>query len=56
MKRRFGIKFANGVQSLDELAGARDALQRGPTHAGHDVHVQHHVGAVGDLDAEARQR
>ncbi len=33
-----------------------DALQGRAARASHDDHVQHHVGAVGDLDAAARVR
>ncbi len=50
------IQLAGGVQTLHEPAGAGDQLQRGAAHPGHDVHVQHHIGAVGDLNAIARQR
>ena len=55
MKRRFGIQLADGMQAPHELAAfGGDALQRGAAHARHDPHVQHDVGAVGDLHAAAR--
>ena len=50
------IQIAGGVQALDEGALARDALERRASHAGHELHVEHHVGAVGDLHAAARER
>ena len=50
------IELAGGVQALHELAVARDALERGAAHAGHELHVEHHVRAVRDLDAAARER
>ena len=50
------IEFADRVQALDETTLALDARQRRRAHAGHQAHVRHHVGAVGDLDAAARQR
>ena len=48
------IELADGMQALDEFSVARDALERGPSHARHDRHVDDHVGAVGDFHAAAR--
>ena len=51
-----GIELADGVQPAHEDAVVRDALERGAAGASHDQHVEHDIGAVGDLDAAARQR
>ena len=56
MKRRSGFKLADRMQSLHELAVARDAIERRATHARHQLHVEHDVGAVGDLDSATRER
>ncbi len=50
-----GIQIAGGVQPLHKRAVIRDALERRNAHAGHQLHVEHHIGAVGDLDATARE-
>jgi hypothetical protein len=34
----------------------RDALERRAPHAGHQLHIEDHVRAVGDLDAASRKR
>jgi phosphoenolpyruvate carboxykinase (GTP) len=48
------IQLADGVQALHETAAiGGDALQRRSPGAGHDGHVQHHIGAVGDFHATA---
>ena len=49
-----GVEVADRVQAPDERAFLLDALQGRRAHARHDAHVQHDVGAVGDLDAAAR--
>ncbi len=51
-----GIQIADRVQALHERAVALDPVQRGRAHARHDAHVDHDVGAVGDLHAAARER
>ena len=48
------IELARGVQALHKAAFARDALERQAARAGHQDHVDDHIGAVGDLDAAAR--
>ena len=50
------VELAGGMQSLHEFPLARDALEGGPSHPGHEPHVEHHVGAVGDLDAASGER
>ena len=54
MKRRFGSSSPMECRPFDELAVARDALERRASHARHDRHVDDDVGAVGDLHAAAR--
>ena len=49
-----GIEVAGRVQALDESPSRADALERRPTHARHDPHVEHDIGAVGDLNAATR--
>ncbi len=51
----FGIEVPGGMQSPDERAIARHALERRPTHARHEAHVEHDIGAVGDLDSAPRE-
>ena len=41
----------DGVKALHEGAGPRNLRIHGRTHAGHDPHVGHDIGAVGNLDA-----
>jgi hypothetical protein len=43
------------VQALDELAVAQ-RLEHLGAHAGHDPHVGHDVGRVGDLDPDLADR
>ena len=61
------VQFADRMQALDEAAGrlaargglgafALDPRQCGRAHAGHDPHVGHHVGRIGDLHPAAGQR
>ena len=40
-------EIANGMQTLDERAAGLDLRQCRLSHAGHDVHVCRHIGAVG---------
>ncbi len=52
-----GAEVAERVQAAREIAvGARRASDRAAdlSHARHDAHVEHDVGAVGDLDADLR--
>ena len=56
MKRRFGSSSPMECRPLTNLPVREMQLQRRAAHAGHDVHVQHHVRAVGDLHAVACQR
>ena len=55
-----GIEFAGGVQAAHEglalRAFAFDAPQRRRAHPGHQAHVGHHVGRIGDLHPAPRQR
>ena len=51
-----GVQFAGGMQAAHEAALTLDARLRGGAHARHDAHVGHHVGAVAELHAAARQR
>ena len=55
-KAALGIELADGVQPAHEIPVVRDTLERGSAGARHDQHVEHDVGAVGDLHAAARQR
>ena len=48
------IELARGVQALHKATLARDALERRAARAGHQDHVDDHIGAVGDFDAAAR--
>ena len=48
------VELADRVQAAHEGAVTADALQSRATHTGHDAHVDHDVGAVGDLHAAAR--
>jgi len=49
------VQFTDGMQAAHELAAiGGNPFQCGAAHAGHDLHVQHHVGTVGDLHAAAR--
>ena len=47
-----GQRGADGVDGRDPGAALGDEVHGGRTHAGHDPHVDHHVGGVGQLDAE----
>ena len=55
MKRRCRIQIAGGMQTSDKCSVARDPLERRAAHARHEAHVQHDIGAVGDLNAAARE-
>jgi len=50
------IEVARGMQPLHEAAVAFDAGKGRLAHAGHDAHVGHYIGAVGDLHAATRER
>ena len=54
MKRRVGSRSPIECRPRTNVPFRRDALERGAAHARHDRHVEHDVGAVGDLDAAAR--
>ena len=56
MKRRSGFKSAGRMQTPHETTIPRDALERRPPHARHELHVEHHIGAVGDFNAATRER
>ncbi|MNS99358.1 hypothetical protein D3C72_1337590 [compost metagenome] len=45
-------RCAHGVDARHELAIGAQHLVHGLAHAGHDAHVDGHVGAVGQLDAD----
>ncbi len=45
-------RVADAVQAGHELAVAAELVEHGTTHAGHDPHVDHDIGAVGNLDAD----
>src|SRR6056297_1788928 len=47
------VQIAGGMHAFDEVAVPLDACERGVAHAGHELHVGDHVGAVGDLHAAA---
>ena len=52
-----GVEVSRAVQALDEIALLAIPLKLVDghlSHAGHDPHVGHHVGTVGDLDADLR--
>src|SRR5581483_519354 len=44
------------MKPADKSALVRNPLQRSPSHARHDGHVENNVGAVGDLHSAAGQR
>ena len=46
-----GEGLADRVEALHELPGPCDLVVHGRAHAGHDPHVGHDIGAIGDLDA-----
>jgi len=48
------LLIESSSQAFDESAVLLDATQSRRAHASHDPHVEHDVGAVGDLDAAAR--
>ena len=56
MKRRFGFRSPVECRPLTKVAVACDAFERRAAHACHEVHVEHHVGAVRDLNAAAGKR
>ena len=49
-------RCAHGVHAGHELAVLAQHLIHGLAHAGHDFHVDRHVGAVGQLDADVGDR
>ena len=52
----FGVQVAGGMQPPDERSFPFNAFQGRCADACHDLHVGHHVGAVGDFDSVSRQR
>ncbi len=50
-----GVQLAGGMQALHEVTFALDARQCRRAHAGHDPHIGHHVGRIGDFHTAARQ-
>ena len=51
-----GVEFPDRVQPAHETAFARNTLERRAAGTRHDQHIEHDVGAVGDLHTAARQR
>ena len=51
-----GIQVERAVNSAIEVGGLAQLLERGGAHPRHDSHVEHDVDAVGQLDADLRQR
>ena len=51
-----GREVAERVQAPDEVVAVAHVLQRHRSHARHDVHAGHHVGAVGDHHPDAAHR
>ena len=49
-----GQGVADGVQAAEEFAVGAELVEYGAADAGHDAHVAGDVGAVGQLDADAR--
>ncbi len=52
----FGIELSDRVQTSNEVAVVRDALQSRTPDPRHDGHVEHDIGAVSDFDTAAGQR
>ena len=50
-----GQRSADGVQTLDE-GSIPEGLQHRLSDPCHDAHADHHVGRVGQLDADLGQR
>ena len=51
-----GIQIERAMNSAVEVVGVAKLLERGRAHPRHDSHVQHDVDAVGELDADLRER
>jgi len=51
-----GERRADGVHARDEHAVVAEGVEHGSAHPGHDLHVHRHIGRVGDLHTDLRDR
>ena len=52
----FGKGLSDGVETGNELPVGSEQIKHFDPHPGHDHHVQHDVGAVGNLDTDLGDR